>query len=202
MARPGVSSSPWTQRRVGSRRGTALAKSRGDVRCDGRARRALRAARLLSRLRRVPGEPLGAGFARTGERHDRRSLPRRPHPTPQGAAPRPGRNPGPAGPCARLCRRQHGRGCGRALRHRRRARPARGSRLHVPRRAGSGGSIGLSADCAAYQRRLSALRCVERAPAQGAAGCGCGLCRRRTQALKDYSRERGEAVLQIAHQIK
>ena len=43
-------------------------------------------------------------------------------------------------------------------------------RLHVPRGAGPVGVIGLSPDRAAHQRRLSAFRCIECAPAQGAPG--------------------------------
>ena len=50
------------------------------------ARRALGAARLLPGLRRVPSEQVGARFARACARHDRRPLPRWPHPDPQGAA--------------------------------------------------------------------------------------------------------------------
>ena len=62
--------------------------------------------------------------------------------------------------------------------------------------AGSGSRTGLSPDCAAHQRRLPALRRVERAPAQGTSRRGRGLCRRRAQGahgLRPPARRGGAA---------
>ena len=155
------SSSRWTRRRAVSQHGTAPARSRG--RCSTPRPRSAGSRCSSSTI------AASASAGRASGVRDSRSLVRAMtavhclcghHPDSQGAAPRPGRNPGAEGPCSGLRRRFNGGGRGRALRHRRRARLARGSRLHVPRRGRPGGGAGLSPDCAAHQRRLSALRCV------------------------------------------
>ena len=104
-----------------------------DVPRGGAARRARGPARVLSRLRRMQVQHLGARRPGAGPADARRALRRRPDPDRPGAAACRRRGPAPAGAGAGVRRRLHGGERRRARPARRRARPARRARVHVPR---------------------------------------------------------------------
>ena len=150
-----------------------------DVRRGRHAGRPRRPARLLSRLRRIQGEPLDVRRAGTGPVDERGALPRRAHPD------RP-----PAALCRRAAAREPDRRRGlrrRLLRGGCRSGRSRGGPARAPRPAGlrvPGGRrphrlASVSPDRQADARRPLQVRPQQPRRAQEAARCRRRLCRRR-----------------------
>ena len=157
----------------------------GDVSRNGAHRRPRCSARLLSRLRRMPGLEVGERPHCPGAAHDRHRLPRRQHADRQGAGPcqtrrRPGKRSMPAVLVGDAFEESIDDGLCRG----RRDRPPRHAHVHVSRRPRSHGGAGVPRDRAPDQGRLLPARCRVGGPASRTPFGGRGLCGRRPASAR------------------